>query len=153
LKLRRRVIYVHEKPVLLKGAVAENVAYALMLRGENREGALARARELLEDMGSRYLIERKREELSAGEAQLASILRAVVAGPKILLLDEPAAHLDLEKRRILIRLIRELREEKGMGVVVATHNYLLARELADRAAALEEGSIKALGDLKDVLGL
>lgn len=151
LELRRKAIYVHEKPVLLRGTVAENIAYTLVLRGDSKDRALTKARELLEDIGSGYLSERKREELSAGEAQLISILRAVIAEPKILLLDEPTAHLDLRKRKTFIHLIGKIKEENGTGIVIATHDYLLARELADRAASLEEGSIKALGDLEDVL--
>ncbi len=144
LRLRRLVVYVHEKPVLVRGTALHNVAYGLLLRGYPSEEALERARSVMERMGVAGLASRERGQLSAGEAQLVSILRAVAAEPRVLLLDEPTAHLDLEKRRRLASLLRELRD-RGMGVVVATHDYLLARRVADEAVVLEEGRIRVRG--------
>ncbi len=150
LRLRRLVVYVHEKPVLVRGTALHNVAYGLLLRGAPPEEALSRARRVLERMGAGELAGRERGQLSAGEAQLISILRAVAAEPRVLLLDEPTAHLDLEKRRRLASLIRELRG-RGMGVVVATHDYLLARSIADEVVVVEEGRLKARGPPGEVL--
>ena len=144
LRLRRLVVYVHEKPVLVRGTALHNVAYGLLLRGYPPEEALERARSVMERMGVAGLADRERGQLSAGEAQLVSILRAVAAEPRVLLLDEPTAHLDLDKRRRLASLLRELRD-RGVGVVVATHDYLLARRVADEAVVLEEGRVRAWG--------
>ncbi len=150
LRLRRLVVYVHEKPVLVRGTALHNVAYGLLLRGYPPEEALERARRVMERMGVAELAGRERGQLSAGEAQLVSILRAVAAEPRVLLLDEPTAHLDLEKRRRLASLLRELRD-RGVGVVVATHDYLLARRVADEAVVLEEGRVRARGSPGEVL--
>lgn len=152
LELRRHIVYVHEKPILMKGTVLHNISYGLTLRGVPREEAFRRAERLLLEMGGGDLRDKTREQLSAGEAQLVSILRAVATEPQIVLLDEPTAHLDLSRRRKLARLVGRLRDG-GVSVVLATHDYMLAYRIADRAVVLEEGSVKAEGDPKIVLEL
>ncbi len=150
LELRRMVVYVHEKPILLRGTALDNVAFAPLLRGVPREEAVRRAEELLRSSGSSHLLGKDRSEMSAGEAQVVSILRAVAAGPRILLLDEPTAHLDREKRGILTDLIGKLRSE-GMGIAIATHDHLLALRTADRVAIVENGVVGSVGRPSEVL--
>ncbi len=135
-ELRRRIVYVHEKPILLKGTVEYNVAYGLMIRGYDRSEALARARGILGKLGLSYLAGKKTSSLSAGEAQVTAILRAVVVEPEILVLDEPLAHLDSSKRGKILELIRELRST-GTGIVIATHDQYLAETLAERIIRVE----------------
>ncbi len=150
LELRRMVVYVHEKPILLRGTALDNVAFALLLRGVPREEATRRAEDLLEGSASSHLMGKGRSEMSAGEAQVVSILRAVAAGPRILLLDEPTAHLDREKRGILTDLIGRLRSE-GVGMAIATHDLLLAARAADRVAIIEDGRVESVGSPSEVL--
>ncbi|MDK2383795.1 MAG: ABC transporter ATP-binding protein [Candidatus Korarchaeota archaeon] len=150
LELRRAVVYVHEKPILLRGTALDNVTFAPLLRGVPREEAIKIAEELLSDTSSAYLSRKDRREMSAGEAQVVSILRAVAAGPKILLLDEPTAHLDREKRVILTNLIGKLRSE-GMGIAIATHDHLLALRTADRVVIVENGVVGSVGRPSEIL--
>ncbi len=150
LELRRMVVYVHEKPILLRGSALDNVAFAPILRGVPKEEAVRRAERLLRDSGAANLSGKDREEMSAGEAQVVSILRAVAAGPEILLLDEPTAHLDREKRNILIGLIGRLRSE-GRGIAIATHDHLLALRTADKAVIVENGTVESIGDPSEIL--
>ncbi len=150
LELRRMVVYVHERPILLRGTALDNIAFAPLLRGMPREEAVRRAEELLSDTESAYLSRKDRREMSAGEAQVVSILRAVAASPRILLLDEPTAHLDREKRGVMTGLIGKLRSE-GMGIAIATHDHLLALRTADRVAVVENGVIGSIGRPSEVL--
>ncbi len=143
-KLRRRVVYVHEKPILIKGTALHNVAYGLLLRGFSREESLRIAENLFTRFGVPYLKGKPASMLSAGESQLVSLLRAIVVNPSLLFLDEPMAHLDLGKRRIVLSMIRDL-VKNGVGVVIATHDFSLARSLADKVVILEEGAIAAEG--------
>jgi len=138
LSIRRRVTYVHEKPVLLRGSVLHNIAYGLLIRGISREKALEKAKSMLKIFNLEYLIDRNSRELSAGEAQLVAIARALVLDPDIVFLDEPFAHLDREKRSILIEVLKNYRE-KGMGFVIATHNEYMLSSVIDRVLVLEEG--------------
>ncbi len=137
-ELRRRIVYVHEKPILLKGTVEYNVAYGLMIRGYDRNEALAKARGILGKLGLSYLSGKKTSSLSAGEAQVTAILRAVVVEPEILVLDEPLAHLDSSKRGKMLELIRELRST-GTEVIIATHDQYLAKTMAERIICVENG--------------
>lgn len=143
LSLRRRVVYVHERPILLRGSVLENVALGLKLRGV--PGAISGALETLRAMGLEYLAERKWRELSAGEAQLVSIARAVAVQPELLLLDEPMAHLDEDRRELLVEILRELKS-RGVGIVVASHwpQDELLRIGIDRVVRVVGGEVRAL---------
>ena len=140
--LRRKVIYVHEKPILLKGSTLYNLAYGLLLRGYSRSEAFKAADKLIEKLGIAHLRDKPISMLSAGEAQLISILRAMAVNPRLLLLDEPVAHLDLRKRWLMVSMMREL-AASGVGCVIATHDYLLAESIADRVIVLEDGSLVA----------
>ena len=140
IELRRRIVYVHEKPILFKGTVEYNIAYGLMIRGLDRHEALVKARVLLEKLGLSYLADKKTNGLSAGEAQLVAILRAIVLEPRILVLDEPFAHLDSSKRDKIMELVLELREN-GTGVVMASHDVFLAKAIAERVIVVENGKV------------
>ena len=152
-ELRRRVVYVHEKPIVLRGSVFFNVCYGLMLRGLDREEVRRRALEVMEKLGIKALAWKNARELSAGQAQLMVLARALAVEPKYLLLDEPLANLDKENRELVLGLL-EVLKSKGLGVGVATHDKLLALRIADKIALMEEGRVVVEGsprDLKDYL--
>jgi len=149
ISLRRKLVYVHENPVLIKGTALHNIAYGLLLRNVAREEAFKLAEKLLEETGVSYLKDKPAGMLSAGEAQLVSLLRAIVIEPSLLFLDEPMAHLDLKKRRIMLSVIRGL-IERGAGVIIATHDFSLAESLADRVMLLEEGTLAGEGSAETI---
>ncbi len=126
--VRRRVVYVHPEPIVAPGSVVENVALGLMLRGVGRREAEERARRLLEGVGAGDLAERDARSLSMGQRQLVSVLRAVAVEPRYLLLDEPTAYLDEDKRLAVVDILRRL-ASRGVGIAVATHDRMLAAEL------------------------
>jgi len=147
---RRRIVYVHEKPILIRGTVIDNVIYGLLIRGYERDEAIDKAIHVLRELGIEYLVSKRTKELSAGEAQAVALARAIVLKPKYLLLDEPTANLDLSKRRALMRLLKELSDE-GLNIVVATHDQLLAAKLAKYVVVLEEGRLVSYGLVNEVL--
>ena len=149
ISFRRRLVYIHEKPILLKGTALYNIAYPLLLRGFPRDDALDLGRRLLERFGISSLADKPASTLSAGEAQLTSILRAVAINPRFLFLDEPLAHLDLEKRSLVTSVMKEL-AKSGAGIVIATHDYSLAYSISDRVVLLEEGRIAAEGGVAEI---
>jgi len=150
LRLRRSVVYVHESPLMLRGTVWENVSFGLRLRGVAEEEVEGRVGEVMEILGLSRLASAKAKSLSAGQRQLVALARALAVSPRYLLLDEPTANLDRENRRRVARVLRTLAEE-GVGVVVATHDRLLALEISDRAVLIEEGLVAAEGDPSEVL--
>lgn len=137
LEARRRVAYVHEKPVMLRGTVLDNIAYGLKLRGIPPAEARRRAREAARMLGLDSIAGEPASRLSAGQGQLVALARALAVEPRLLLLDEPLAHLDSRARRWVVGLLARLKER--VGVVVATHDYYMATRLADRVVAVEGG--------------
>lgn len=148
--LRRKLVYVHEKPILLKGSTLYNLAYGLLLRGYSRSEAFRAADELIEKLGITHLRGKPTSMLSAGEAQLISILRAIAVSPKMLFLDEPVAHLDLRMRELIVSMMKEL-TASGVGCVIATHDYSLAESIADKVMVLEDGSLVACDEPEAIL--
>lgn len=121
ISIRRRIVYVHEKPILLKGTVAYNIAYGLILRGLNKKEAYNIVEDFTSKYGLSYLLRKKTIQLSAGEAQVVSLLRAMVLKPYYLLLDEPTSNLDIEKRQVILSIISDLKRQ-GTGIVITTHD-------------------------------
>jgi len=79
------------------------------------------------------------------------LARALAQEPKLLLLDEPSAALDLKHRAALMRTLARLREERGLSVIMVTHDLQLTSSLFDRIVALRCGEIAADGPPEDVL--
>lgn len=149
-RVRRKAVYVHEKPLTLRTTVFQNVAYGLMLRGINRDEAESRIKAVMDVLGIADLARENARHLSAGQTQLVALARAVVLEPTYLLLDEPTANLDSSKRKVAVDLIRRL-AERGVAVLVATHDQLFALRFADRAILLEEGSVRQEGSPQEIL--
>ena len=110
------------------------------VRGETRDAAERTARRLLEELGVGARAGARPHELSGGEAQRVAIARALAMDPPVLLLDEPTASLDPERRAELARTVRTL-VSGGRTVVAATHDADFVRSCADRTLRLEQGRI------------
>ena len=89
--------------------------------------------------------------LSGGERQRVVLARALAAGSRILLLDEPTANLDLAHQAMMFRLVRERCASGGNAAVVITHDLNLASEFADEIIMLKSGRVAAKGDPAEVL--
>ena len=89
--------------------------------------------------------------LSTGERQLAQIARALAQRPKLLLLDEPTAHLDITHQVVILDLLRKLVRELGLTVVMVLHDLNLASEYADRLALISNGGVYKTGEPWEVI--
>jgi iron complex transport system ATP-binding protein len=117
---------------------------------ESREDR-GRAMEALECAGAAHLADRAVTALSAGERQMVILARALAQEPRLLLLDEPSAALDLKHRAALIRTLARLREQRGLSVLMITHDLQLTGALFDRMLALRDGAVAAEGRPDEVL--
>ena len=117
------------------------------------EGARDReiAMEALEAAGAAHLAARPVTALSAGERQMVSLARALAQQPRVLLLDEPSSALDLKHRAALMRALARLRDERGLAIVMITHDLQLTGSLFDRILALRAGEPAAYGRPEEVL--
>ncbi|HEM5166563.1 TPA: ABC transporter ATP-binding protein [Streptococcus suis] len=147
-ELRLETGYVLQQIALFPNmTVAENIALIPEMKGLGKEETLTRTRELLTKVGlepDSYL-DRLPKDLSGGEKQRVSILRAIIANPKVLLMDEPFSALDPISKAQLQDLIKELHEEFKMTTVFVTHDMDEAVKLADRICLMQDGQVVQLG--------
>ncbi|MEZ0290169.1 MAG: ATP-binding cassette domain-containing protein [Sulfolobales archaeon] len=142
IEIKRRVVYVHEKPILFSGTVLDNILYGLRIRGIDDKTGREKAIELLRLVGLEDLAKRRVSELSAGQSQIVSIVRALIIEPALLLLDEPFAYLDKDKRTLLIKILREYKENKRVRYIISLHEEsLIPRIQPDRVITIKDGRI------------
>jgi ABC-type glutathione transport system ATPase component len=131
--------------------VGDTLEQALRARGIEAAEAPVRASGLLERVGlTAEQGKRFPHELSGGQRQRVNIARALVGGPKLVLLDEPVSSLDASLRRGIVELLGELQEELGCGFVLVSHDLATVEAVADRVVVMHGGKIVEQGDARDV---
>lgn len=135
----RKIGFVFQRGLLLDDLNArQNVALVLQAAGAAKASALAAAEELLERLGLGGRGNLYPAALSPGERQRVAVARAVALTPKIVLADEPTAHLDTASGGQVVRELWALATGSGAGLVVVTHDPRVT-EIADRVLRLEDG--------------
>jgi len=130
-RLRCRVGFVAQTPVMLAGSVADNLRYGVPdLSDEALVGALADA-DLDDSFAGRVAA-----DLSGGERARVALARALTRGPRLLLLDEPTSALDHDTADHIGATLRRLRDS-GLGVCITTHDLAFAGEWVDRRVELQ----------------
>jgi polar amino acid transport system permease protein len=130
----------------------ENVAGPLRwVHGLSRVDADRRARELLERVGLSHRANALPRHLSGGQQQRVAIARALAPCPSVLLLDEPTSALDPELVNEVLEVIQRLVVEDGLTMIISTHQFRFADEVADRIVFLSDGSIIEEGPAHEVL--
>ncbi|MGC4018875.1 MAG: ABC transporter ATP-binding protein [Muricomes sp.] len=116
----------------------ENVELALQICKNPLE-----AREVLAEVGLGERLDNFPAQLSGGEQQRVSIARALAKNPKLLLCDEPTGALDYNTGRAILKLLQDMCRERGMTVIVITHNSMLA-PMADRLIRIKNGKVSGM---------
>ena len=112
---------------------------------------IAVAEQAMVTMDIRHVAHRAVTDLSGGERQRALIARALAQTPKALLLDEPTAFLDLQHQVEICSLLRRLKDERGLTVVLVSHDLNLVGQYCDRIMLLDQGRVVRLGYPEDVI--
>lgn len=146
----RHVALLAQEPLLFPHlSVRQNVAFGPRSQGARRRAADAAADRRLEQVGLAHLGHRAPSTLSGGQAQRVAVARALAAEPRLLLLDEPMAALDVDVTPELRQTLRHLLE--GQTAVITTHDVLDALLLADEVAVVEDGRVVERGPTAQVL--
>jgi putative ABC transport system ATP-binding protein len=119
----------------------ENVELPLIFAGVERAERRRRAAELLDKVGLAARAGHRPPELSGGEQQRVAVARALANGPRVLLADEPTGNLDSRTSREIVGLLAGLNRERGLTVVMVSHEESLIREFADDVIRLHDGRV------------
>jgi len=128
----------------------ENVAFGLRSRGVDRKTAREKAARALDRLGLDGLGEARPGSMSGGQQQRVAMARALVTDPKLLLLDEPLAALDVSTKTDVRRLLREVLRQSSAANVLVTHDLLDAVALGDRMVVIQDGGIVQTGTPAEV---
>jgi len=147
---RRRSAIVMQQALLRNASTFENVATGLRFRHLPGREIRERVRRWLDRLGIGHLAQRNARTLSGGEAQRASLARALVLDPDLLLLDEPFAALDAPSRVSLMDDLGEILSHVRVSTVFVTHDRTEAQALGDRLAVMMDGRIQQVGTPEEV---
>lgn len=130
--------------LLPRMTLEENIELPLRLAEVDRSDRSRRVREALEHVRLTHRSGHRPSELSGGEQQRVAIARALVNRPKILLADEPTGNLDSTTGETILLLLRELKTQIGMTILMVTHERPLAERFADRLITMSDGKLQSI---------
>jgi len=135
--VRKRQALVFQRPVMMRRSVADNIRFALSLRGF--KGQKQRLEKALELAGLKHQANQPAPKLSGGEQQRLAIARALALEPEVLILDEPSSNLDPAATLAIEQLIERARGD-GKKVILVTHDLGQARRLGDEIIFMHLGA-------------
>jgi cobalt/nickel transport system ATP-binding protein len=144
------LIFQRPEDQLFAPTVLDDVMFGPVNMGMSKEEARTAALEALEQVGAAPLAGKIPDYLSGGEKRLVAIAGVLVMKPAVICMDEPTADLDDCHRQRIELLIRRLRDDLGISLVIATHDMDMACRLADRVCIVRAGSIVADGSPRDI---
>ncbi len=125
--------------------VEDNIGYALKLKKAPRKKISEKVKEMLSLVQLDGYEKRMPSELSGGQKQRISMARALVAEPKVLLLDEPLGALDLNLRRSMQKELKDIQKKLGISFIYITHDQEEALNMSDRIAVMHNGILEQTG--------
>lgn len=144
--LRRNLGIVFQDFQLLSDrSVEKNLRFVLEATGWNDRAKMdARINEVLESVGMKSKKHKMPHELSGGEQQRVAIARALLNHPKLILADEPTGNLDPETSNEVMTVLKQVAQENGSAVVMATHDYHMIQNFPGEAIRCEAGHVSVL---------
>jgi D-methionine transport system ATP-binding protein len=130
--------------------VYKNIAFPLELEGLSKSEIEKRVNTLLDYVGLKDKKDAYPSQLSGGQKQRVAIARALANNPKILLSDEGTSALDPKTTKSILDLLRKIRDEFGLTIVLITHQMEVIKEVCDRVAIIEDGNIIEINTVEDL---
>ncbi len=148
---RRKIAMIFQNFNLLEQrSVLENVLFPMELAGIRRKEAKRRALELLRTVELPDKADAYPSQLSGGQKQRVAIARAIACEPQVLLCDEATSALDPQTTQSILALLRRIRRERGITLIVITHQMSVIEQICDRVAILDHGEVVEEGTVKGV---
>ncbi|RYG40535.1 MAG: ABC transporter ATP-binding protein, partial [Chitinophagaceae bacterium] len=139
-------------PVLTCGSqVREAVELHTKKRGDYSMQRVKELFAMVELPGTSDMLNRYPHQLSGGQRQRVMIAMAMAGDPQLLIADEPTTALDVRVQKNILHLLKKLKEEKGLSILLITHDMGIVADMADRVAVMFKGSIIEAGTANDVL--
>ena len=130
--------------------VFDNIAFGLKVAKLPKDEIHARVHEMLEVVGLKGYEKRRIDNLSGGQQQRVAIARALVNRPKVLLLDEPLAALDLRLRKDMQNELKRIQQVMGITFIYVTHDQEEALSMSDTVVVMDKGRIQQIGKPEDI---
>ena len=130
--------------------VFDNIAFGLKVAKVPKEEIHDRVHEMLEVVGLKGYEKRRIDNLSGGQQQRVAIARALVNRPKVLLLDEPLAALDLRLRKDMQNELKRIQQAMGITFIYVTHDQEEALSMSDTVVVMDKGRIQQIGKPEDI---
>lgn len=148
---RRKISMIFQQfNLLMQRDTIGNVCFPLEIAGYPKEKALKKARELLEVVDLEDRANSYPSQLSGGQKQRVAIARALASDPEVILCDEATSALDPKTTRSILELLKKINEERGITLVVITHEMEVIKQLCNKVAVIENGQIVERGDVQEI---
>ncbi|QQZ10114.1 methionine ABC transporter ATP-binding protein [Heyndrickxia vini] len=150
-KQRKKIGMIFQQYNLLHSkTIFRNVAMPLILEGKPKDEIQRKVTQLLTFVGLEDHMDKYPEQLSGGQKQRVGIARALATDPDILLCDEATSALDPNTTEAVLELLRKVRDELGITILMITHEMNVIRDVCDKVAVIERGIIVEQGSVIDV---
>lgn len=145
------VLFQFSEQQLFETSVLKDIIFAPLNYGVAEEKAISKAKELIKLVGlDESYLDKSPFELSGGEMRKVALCGVLALEPKVLILDEPTVALDYQSREEIMAMVKRLKEEFDMTIVLVTHNMNYVLEYADKVFVLKNGEISFEGKVEDL---
>ena len=145
------VLFQFSEQQLFETSVLKDIVFAPLNYGVTEEKAILKAKELIKLVGlDESYLDKSPFELSGGEMRKVALCGILALEPKVLILDEPTVALDYQSREEIMAMVKRLKEEFDMTIVLVTHNMDYVLEYADKVFVLKNGEISFEGKVEDL---
>ncbi|GAA0256439.1 ABC transporter ATP-binding protein [Haladaptatus pallidirubidus] len=156
-EFRSKVQFIFQDPfdsLNPRQTVRDAVAEPLKIQGRNRETITSEVLETLSDVGlnpPEKFLDSYPHQLSGGERQRVAIARALVLNPELLICDEPASMLDVSLKASILNILRQMADERDIGIIYISHDLASLSQITDRLAVMYLGRVVELGDTPEIV--
>lgn len=145
------VLFQFSEQQLFETSVLKDIIFAPLNYGIAEDKAISKAKELINLVGlDESYLDKSPFELSGGEMRKVALCGVLALEPKVLILDEPTVALDYKSREEIMTMVKRLKEEFNMTIVLVTHNMDYVLEYADKAFVLKNGQVSFEGEVEEL---